>query len=532
MILILPLTSFMKRVLMLFVFLSLILTLASPRETERELVVCFSSAEIGFNPLHAFTATEAQIYTALYEGLVTYNPYSLEPVPAAARTWDMSPDKKTYRFYIRQNARYWDGTPVRAQDFKDTWFSLLDPEEKAEYSFLFDIVKGARDYRLGVSSDPGLVGIRVISDAVLEVELENPSPHFLKILCHHSFVPIHPAMLHKTNWTIYNSIPGNGPFYIYRRTAEEMVLLKNQLYWDAGKISLSGIRVLFNDDPADVTSRFNEGEIHWAADGLQFSLVEDNNAISANALFATSYFFFSNRRKEFKNPAVRRGLSLLFPWKEIRGTQYNFMPTETLVPQIPYYPKAEGLGQNTEEGLRLLSEAGFPAGKGLPGIVIAVPENTESLRIAGLMAESLKSSLECEVAVETVPYAGYFELLKGDRYTLGTITWIGDFADPLTFLSMWTAESNLNDAAFNDPGYDAILAESMTLEGEDRYKKMSDAEAKLLREAEVLPVSHSPAFNLIDLDRIGGWFPNPLDIHPFKFISFKQPRVKPGIVKY
>lgn len=522
----------MKRYLVLCLLFFSVLGSVTAKETEKELVVAFSPASLGFNPLHTFTSTEAQIYTALYEGLVTYNPYSLEPIPAAARTWEISSDKKTYTFYIRQNARYWDGTAVRAQNFKDTWLRLLDPAEDAEYSFLFDIVKGAREYRLGLTDNADGLGIRVISDKILEVELVEPSPHLLKILCHHSFVPIHPGMLYRRDWSAVNSIPGNGPFYLYRRTEGEILLLKNQLYWDAGRIALSGIKILFLEDPEDITARFNEGEIHWAADGLIFSMVRNNESISANPLFATSYFFFSCRNPVLNDPKVRRGIALLFPWQEIRSRTYNFIPTETLVPKIPLYPDVPGLGQNVEEGLKLLKEAGYEGGAGLPDLTIAIPDNAESRRIAELMAEAIKKNLAVEVLVVSTPYGQYYDELKKDTYSLGTITWIGDFADPLTFLQMWTADSNLNDAGYGDSSFDNLVEQSMSLSGEARYKKMAEAEEKILREALVLPVSNSPAFNLIDLNRIDGWYTNPLDIHPFRFISFKVPRVGPGIAKH
>ena len=47
----------------------------------------------------------------------------------------------------------------------------------------------------------------------------------------------------------------------------------------------------------------------------------------------------------------------------------------------------------------------------------------------------------------------------------------------------------------------------------------------------VLPISHAPAFNLVDLDRIEGWFPNVLNIHPFKHLRFRELRVPPGVAE-
>ncbi|MFP4564309.1 MAG: ABC transporter substrate-binding protein, partial [Spirochaetia bacterium] len=185
--------------------------LSAELPTDEFLRVSFSGTEITFNPLHTFTSTEAQLYTALYEGLVTYHPLTMEPVPAAASRWEISADKTTYWFFLRETGRYWNGDPVTAADFKDTWLTLLDPEEKSEYSFLFDIIEGAADYRTGKNTDPLSVGIRAVDTFILEVRLEHPAGHFLKVLCHHSFAPVHPRFLDREDWSISSIIPGNGP---------------------------------------------------------------------------------------------------------------------------------------------------------------------------------------------------------------------------------------------------------------------------------------------------------------------------------
>ena len=75
----------------------------------------------------------------------------------------------------------------------------------------------------------------------------------------------------------------------------------------------------------------------------------------------------------------------------------------------------------------------------------------------------------------------------------------------------------------------AVAASSGITNPADRYKKLADAETLLLSHAAVLPLYHRAAINLIALDRIGGWFSNPLDVHPFKFIKFKARATPPGI---
>jgi len=95
---------------------------------------------------------------------------------------------------------------------------------------------------------------------------------------------------------------------------------------------------------------------------------------------------------------------------------------------------------------------------------------------------------------------------------------------------MWLKTSSLNDAHFNNSQYDEIIRESSSGELENRYRLMSEAESILLESAQVMPLGHSPALNIIDLRFIDGWYPNVLDIHPFKYLKFKSDFQIPGVV--
>ena len=496
-----------------------------------ELVVAMGKSDIQLNPTLAFSATEAQLFTALYEGLVTYDPFTLEPVPGVAKSWDVSPDGKTYTFHLRQDARYWDGQDVTAADFRNAWLALLDPKVKAPYSFLLDVVKGAKAYRLGQSKDPDSVGIRAIDSKTLEVKLDEPASDFLKILCHYAFVPIPKPFLSVKDWSAQPTVPGNGPFYILKHSSDEIDLAKNKLYWDADNVRLSRIKVLLTNDAEKVTTLFNEGKIQWAAGGADWEKVKNSKAIVVNPMFATSYFYFNCRQAPWDNSDVRRALALLLPWDKIRIPNQLYIPATTLVPKIASYPDVTGIDkQDVSEAMSLLAKAGYADGKGLPPVTIVVPQGDESKRIADVMAEAWKSAIGLSVDVKSYSYNAYYQAIQTGPFTLATTTWIGDFADPLTFLQMWTSDSNLNSAGFSNPIYDREIKESMGQPETERYKTMAEAETLLLAQAAVLPIDHTPAVNLINLSVIEGWFPNPLDIHPFKYMAWRTPEPIPGAI--
>jgi len=245
-------------------------------------------------------------------------------------------------------------------------------------------------------------------------------------------------------------------------------------------------------------------------------------------MFATHYYFIRSGERPWNDHRVRRALVLALPWEQIRAG--HFLPARTLIYPLPGYPRLDGLaGTETEEAAALLAEAGYPGGAGLPALVIRITPSPEADRIAGLMASAWKNELGIPVRVEVVPYSAYLQSLKARGYTVGFSTWIGDFADPYSFLQMWRRDSNLNDAQYSDDDYETLMEKSMLEEGETRWATLGEAEKLLLERGSVLPISHSPAVNIVDTSELAGWFPNALDIHPFKYINFRAFRPLPGV---
>jgi len=498
---------------------------------ESEFSYVIAPPEISLDPIHTFTSTEAQVYTALFEGLVTYHPFTLEPLPGVAERWEISRDKMTYTFYIRENAVYSNGDPVLAEHFRETWLTLIDPKQKAEYGSSIDMVKNAREFRTGAVTDRNEVGIYADEERVLRVELAHPAAHFLKVLCHHSFAPLHPDMLKNIPSDEPENLISNGSFYIAEKGDDYLLMKKNQLYWDKEKVNLERLRLLYREDPQEITAMFNMGKTHWVDGNINIDDLQNQSAVVVNPLFSTSYFFFSAGETPYADPGIRRAIALLFPWEEIRSREYMYLPSDSLVPSFGSYPEVDGImSQNVEEALRLLDEIGVPEGKGLPAIRIALPEGEESLRIGRLIRDAINDNLQVEAEITQYRFHEYYDVLKETPFTIGTLTWIGDFADPLTFLQMWTSDSSLNLSSFRDDDYDALIQESMELRGSERYDTLAEAEEHLLQGAIVMPIKNSPAFNIIDLQSIDGWFPNPLDIHPFKYIGFSRPTLPDGVV--
>jgi oligopeptide transport system substrate-binding protein len=496
----------------------------------RVLTVGMGSYETELNPYKSIYAHEMQIFTGIYEGLFAYDAQSLDPVRAQAESFEKSRDGKTWTFRIRKDARWSDGTSVTAKDYVQSWLYLLSPTTKAEYAVFFDIIRGAKAFRTGKSRKPDSVGITAIDDRTLVVELDAPAAYFTRLLCHSSFVPIHASLRGVRSWKP-EAIVGNGPYTIESMDKTSLVLRKSATYWDADKVAVPAIRVVFMEDDKEATRLYNDGEIDWLTDMVDLDTLVDTDSIQSAPMFATGYYFWNASRKPWKDARVRRALSLLIPWEQIRTGDKYYAPTSVLVLPFSGYESPPGIdGKNEKEALDLLSKAGFPEGKGLPPVRFVAYKSESNESNLKIISEAWQ---RVGVTVETVevPDGASARDIRQEGYTISFTSWIGDFADPAAFLLMWTSDSGLNEGGYKSLEFDKLVARSMTEDGKLRLSTLAEAEAKLLNDAPLLPLYHSVSFNVLDPNALAGWFQNPLDIHPFKALSFGTPKARPFVAK-
>ena len=137
------------------------------RPTRPAIRSCASSSwptfpqSLSLDPLHTFTSFESQFYTAIYEGLVVADPLTLEPVPGVASELGVQRRREDLDLHPAPRRRCTPtATRCAPRTSSTSWMRMIDPANNAEYSFLFDVIKGAHAYRTGAEKDPATVGIK------------------------------------------------------------------------------------------------------------------------------------------------------------------------------------------------------------------------------------------------------------------------------------------------------------------------------------------------------------------------------------
>ncbi|MBF0442914.1 MAG: peptide ABC transporter substrate-binding protein, partial [Oligoflexales bacterium] len=98
------------------------------------------------DPQKAVGHPESKILQNLFEGLTSFDPITLDPIPAAAESWTISKDNLTYTFKLRPGLKWSDGKPITSEDFVYSWRRLLSPALASEYSYIIYSLKNAEAF--------------------------------------------------------------------------------------------------------------------------------------------------------------------------------------------------------------------------------------------------------------------------------------------------------------------------------------------------------------------------------------------------
>ena len=476
---------------------------------------------------------EGRIVNALFEGLCAYDENG-QPSPGVAESWEISPDAKTYTFHIRPNAKWSDGSPLKASDFVDSWYHTLKPETASQYNYQLYPIKNAQAFAEGKIATFSEVGVHAVDDLTLRVDLENPTSYFLQLCAFPTLHPLPVDLIKRVgdDWVKPANIISNGAFTLETwRINDKIRLRKNAQYWDSANVALETIDVL---PISDANVAFN-----FYASGLADLMMDKGLAPPAlledlkkrpdfhAAPFLGIYFLRYNcERGPFKDERVRTAFSLAVDKKRIvdKITRAGELPASGFVPPgIPGFHGTDGLPFDPAQAARLLAEAGFPAGKGFPNVNYLYSKSELNEAIAVELQNMWRDSLGVNVNLVRQEWKVYLNSLSLLDYDIARSSWVGDYADPNTFLDMFLTGGGNNRTGWSSTAYDTLLATaSRELNPSRRFEILREAEDLLVKNAiPVCPIYYYVGIQLYDPAKLDGIRANVLDEHPLRKIRKK-----------
>lgn len=481
--------------------------------------------------------TEYNIIKALIEGLVSVDPSSLKPLPGAAESWEISDDGLIYTFHLRKNAKWSNGDPVTANDFVFSFQRMLSQNLGSAYAYMLFCMENAESFYKGEIKDFSQVGAKALNDYTLQIKLAAPTPYFLTLIYHHSWYPVHPETILKHGtidqignpWTKAENYVGNGPFKLMLWEYDKKIVVKKSAsYWDSANIKLNEIHFYPIGDHKVEERSFLAGQLHVTEtvplDRTPFYLEKKSPLLHIAPYLGTYYYAMNVNRPPLDNVKVRRALSLAIDREQIvkyvtkGGEQpaYNFTPPDT----GGYTARAQIQG-GPEEARALLAEAGYPNGEGFPRLQLLYNTSDAHARLAAAIQQMWKTVLNIEIELVNMEWKVYLATTQERKYDISRQGWIGDYADPNTFLDMWITGRGNNRPGYSNPDYDALLQKAATtLDQQERHEYFQQAEKILLEDMPIIPIYFYVNKHLVQ-PSVRGWLPNILDDHPYKHIHLE-----------
>ena len=424
-----------------------------------------------------------------FAGLYTYNADG-ELTPNVAEGYEVSEDGLTYTFTLKDGLKWSDGSDMTAADFEYSWKRAAATETAADYSYMFNGIKGYPDELAVAASEDG---------KTFTVELSAPCAYFLDLAAFPTFFPVKQSevegaegyldengtVLNPGAWATEAGFVSNGAYVLTEWVHNEsMTYTKNPYYWDAENVKIETLQFMLSADDTAIYAAYQAGDLDFAdtvpTDEIATLLAEENPEFHIVDELGTYYVCFNVKSDLFAGKtveqaaAMRQAFSLLIDRQYIADTvgqtgqkvATSYIPLGMMdgqggmfkVNDDDYtYPVEDGyygVDVDTEAAIELLKSAGYEfddSGMLSADTPISFEYLTNETSGHVAIAECIQQDLAMvgiDMTIRTCDWNVFLNDRKAGNYDIARNGWIADFNDPINMLEMWETNSGNNDVQF------------------------------------------------------------------------------------
>jgi oligopeptide transport system substrate-binding protein len=493
-------------------------------ERAETMVVAFSEGPQNLDWTLANDYLSSVIHSNIMEGLTGFdvNEAQIRVIPALAKEWTVENEGLKYIFKLRENVKWTDGEPLKAEHFIHALRRILEPSSSSPWSNQLLHIKNARDYHDGKVQDFAQVGIQAPDDLTLIITLEEPLSHLPAIMAHHSTYPIRTGLIAQftEHWTAAGNLVTLGPYKVGQHIKNRfLTLTRNPLY--KPRPAIKNIICLFNVKTADALSLYNSKQVDVVAEVPLDDQKKVKNKIELirSPLLAISYLGFDVRNKPLNNPILRRALGMAIDREELIRVSGSLRSTAGMIP-----PGL--LGYESNRGVRFDPEAAKTLFK-KPGVFDETKYDSLEFKIFGAeyrdVADNIKAQIQKNLGVE-------LKIVEEKSWPPGPTKnpymfiahWFANVPDPDDFLSIFTSKSPHNFTSWKNREYDQFVKKAAnSIESFRRERFYSKAQHVLTEEdMPVIPLYTRTQFVLVSKG-VKNYPVNIMRLMPFKGVAMK-----------
>jgi oligopeptide transport system substrate-binding protein len=488
----------------------------------------------------AFAKNQSVIWPVhqLYNTLVQTDA-RLNIVPSLATSWEISGDKKTYRFHLRRDVFFHDndafpqarGRLMIASDIVYSLSRLLDKKTASSGGWIFnERISGAEAFDAP-------------DDSTFELRLLTPFHPMLGLLSM-QYCSIVPHEVVEKYGKDFRSHPcGTGPFQFKSwEEGQDLILVKNKNYFETDSAGirlpyLDAIKISFFDNRATEFLLLQQGRLDFMNDidpsfkdevlNKKGELKKDwvgRIILSTSPYLNTEYLgivvdssLAAVKLSPLRLLKIRQAINYGFDRKKMIMYLRNSIgtPAESgfIPPGLPSFDSAlvHGYHYDPLKARALLAEAGFPAGTGLPAIILKTIDTYSDL--AGFIARQLEE-IGMKVQIDITPKSLLLEETAKSQALFFRASWIGDYPDAENYLSVFYSENPAppNYTRYKNPAFDQLYRNSL-IENNDsiRYGLYRKMDQLMINDAPIVPLWYDQVIHLVN-PAVSGFEANGLNL--------------------
>ena len=485
----------------------------------------------------------------LYDALIDLDS-NLQLVPQLATSWEISEDGMLYTFHLRKGVFFHDnkcfpdgkGREFTAQDVKYSYDRICDPRTQTTgYNYFKNYVEGASEYfeSLRNSKDGkntsdgkgGVPGFIVKDDSTFQIKLTKPFGPFIyyTTLAYGYIVPKEAVEMYGQDF--FQNPVGTGPFvFVDWKPDLELNMKRNPNYWMKDEFGnqlpyLDGAKFRFIKDNASQQLEFTNGSLDESYripnETFRDVVGEDGNLTPAYSQYvlqkaptlSIQFYGFLTSGNLFNNKKLRQAINHAVDKEKIvkfvvNGQAFGPAIHGIVPPSMPDYPidQIKGYEYDPEKAKQLLTEAGYPGGKGLEITLQINSGGDRNIQVAEAIQAMLKE-VGINMKLEIIPFAQHLDNIDAGRANMWRLGWVADYPDPENFLNLYYGKnvpsdpnqiSPLNSTRYVNPEFDRIFEQAIvTTDKTERYKLYTQAEQIAVDDAPMLYIYYDQDFRLL-----------------------------------
>ncbi|TVQ79279.1 MAG: hypothetical protein EA369_04920 [Bradymonadales bacterium] len=439
------------------------------------------------NPVLSSDLYATQVEDWIFDQLIRPNYQTGEPIGSLASSWTVSENGLTYDFFIRENAKFHDGTPLTAEDVRFSFDIIKDPNVDAAH---------LQNYYAALDR------VEVIGPHHLRFHMNDRYYRNLIVLGTTKIMPKHIYGEGNFNQNPANRAPvGSGPYRFLRWDTGRMIELERTEDWwgtevpywkDRYNFDRILVRIITENSVASMATRRGEIDVieplpeQFVDDFSSPEIEERFYRLQFSTMDGAGYRYVGwNLKKEvFSDRRVRQALAHAFPADLINQRVFKGIMRQAVGPFPKASPKThpdlKPYAFDEARAAQLLDEAGWKRpnpgalrqkdGKNFEFGFMYVANNPTLDRLALIYQRTL-ADLGIRMNLRTLEWTVFLENMNDGNFDAIMLSWSSSWdSDPFQIWhSTQYANRGSNRIAFSNKRVDQLLEKArITLDREER----------------------------------------------------------------